>query len=181
MVRERQAHRGNRVGAAMSSRILPDRDELERRIRAGQTHAQIAEEFGVTVQSVHNRRVLDDNTNPQPSYRDQIPWAVAREHRASSVARHLRAIKKVRDGVEIPEQERRWLDNWLQKLKENNWVVGYDRRVKSGDPRAAVPSGGWFYTKRSPDDDEWPSVITLRDIDGRFRTIEEVSRKGSAS
>ena len=121
-------------------RILPDAPELARlRQREKLTYEQIATRYGVTRAAVHvalARSHLIDN--PRPRYEAEIPWEVKAEHSSAWPLVQLRRAARRARGGQLSERDDRFLDNWLQKLREQDAVVAYH------------PDRGFYYTRRRP-------------------------------
>lgn len=132
-------------------RILPDPHEL-RELKKRYTYAQIGEMYGVDAQSVY-QRIRADNPNvpkERPRYDDLIPWRIAKPHWYAMPVTMLRLYGRRRAGVELTDKDNRRLDAWLDRMKEADLVVDYDR---DQEPNPASPvSGGWRYVRRQPED-----------------------------
>ena len=124
-------------------RLLPDKDELLRMVRAGMTQQEIADEtFRRTGQRVTRAAVsaaLSRAGVPpmRNRYPELLPWRVRVEHDSHYALRMLRAEARQRRGEELPHQEESRLETWKNTLRKNNVVVHYD-------PDAP---GGFFYVK----------------------------------
>lgn len=117
-------------------RLLPPTDQLERLVKAGLTHSEIAdwiyENTGVrvsrsTVSSALSRAGLTVAGN---RFRDELPWKVRADHLTQYPARMLRLLGRVRSGIELTEEEQERLDAWLDALEEKDLVVAYAPEYK---------------------------------------------------
>lgn len=124
-------------------RLLPEKDELLRMVRAGLTQQEIADEtFRRTGQRVTRAAVsaalARAGAPPMRNrYPELLPWRVKIQHDAHYALRMLRAEARQRRGEELPHAETSRLETWKETLRRNQVVVHYD-------PDAP---GGFFYVK----------------------------------
>lgn len=132
-------------------RRLPDITMLRRLRNNGWRLKEIASEYGVTEAAVWKALERAGETEPIPTYKDLIPWDVAKEHRTTAVMERFRSITRQRRGIPLEPAEERLLARWLDGLEENGVVVDYH---PDAPPNAASRKGGFFYAPREPSD-EW--------------------------
>lgn len=115
----------------MPARILPSQSELEKMLRSGMTHAEIAQavsrETGhpvrrSTVSAAIHRAGL---SGAAKRYTEEIPWTVREEHLTHYAARMLRTLGRRRAGINNSEEMDARLDAWLKLLEDNHSVVTY--------------------------------------------------------
>lgn len=110
-------------------RSLPDPEVLTRLLlRHGD--AWVAQQYGVTKQAVSNaKKEWNIDVNRRISYKAFIPWRVKAEHCNTYIHRMLRLNARVQMDQPITPREQSELDGFLEELKENDWVVNYDRDI----------------------------------------------------
>lgn len=122
----------------MPARILPDRSELEKMLRSGMTHAEIAEavsrETGHPVRrstvsaAIHRAGI----SSPAKKYPEEIPWTVKEQHLSHYAPRMLRVLGRRRKGIRNSEEMDARLDAWLELLKKEHSVVAYIPETEQG-------------------------------------------------
>ena len=122
----------------MPARILPDRSELEKMLRSGMTHAEIAEavsrETGHPVRrstvsaAIHRAGI----SSPAKKYPEEIPWTVREQHLTHYAARMLRTLGRRRAGITNSEEMDQRLDARLALLERNHSVVAYIPELPEG-------------------------------------------------
>lgn len=131
-------------------RKLPDTATLRRLRTQGWTQRQIAEEYGVSDGAVWKALMRAGYTEPQPTYKNVIPWEIAEPHKAVAIMERFRSIVKQKKGVALRPDEEYQLNRWLHDLKANNLVVAYH---PDAPPNTASTKGGFYYVPKSPEDD----------------------------
>ena len=119
---------GEGAGRPGPKATLPEKDVLERMVRAGLTHKQIANQFGVTRQAV-GKRIGADPTDGQlyGQFSQHMPWpAVTAVHQRTYIYRSLQDLIRRQLGMPMPEGNARSLDTFLGELDARGVVVGYD-------------------------------------------------------
>jgi hypothetical protein len=138
----------------MPAKILPDRSELERMLRDGLTHAEIAEavsrETGhrirrSTVSAAVHRAGL---SAPAKKYPEEIPWTVREHHLTHYAARMLRTLGRRRAGITNSKEMDARLNSWLSMLHESHAVVTYIPETDEG----------WFYVDGEPNEKGIPII-----------------------
>lgn len=123
---------------------IPDRMELERWLRAGETNAEVIARYreqGIDITSAgiamfrrrHGLEMMRD-------VRTLIAWPVAKQHRALYPARMLRFEQRRRGGRPLDARQEGYLDAWIEKLTTDDLVVHYE----------AETDIGWHYVPRRP-------------------------------
>lgn len=142
----------------MPSKVLPEKSQLERMLRSGMTHKEIAEavtrETGhpvrrSTVSAAIHRAGL---SSPAKKYDEEIPWTVREEHLTHYAARMLRTLGRRRAGTQNSEEMDQRLDRWLKQLREAHAVVAYV-------PETAE---GFFYVDGEPNEKGIPITQELQ-------------------
>jgi hypothetical protein len=151
---------------------LPDNDTLLQLLNQNWTYQQIADRYGVTTQAVFlAARRIPGATQPRPTYKEELPWALAKEHHHARPAAYLRSLGRRRANVAagrpvnegLTEKKANALDRWLEGLERDGQVVIYDRRIP---PNPASSSGGFAYVPRLPSDNpELPVRPPVIDLD----------------
>lgn len=138
----------------VAHRLIPDKSTLEHWVRDEHlTHAQIAQRIYATTghmvarSSVSSALSKHGLTNPTPRYNEEVPWRVANEHLKEYPVRMLRTLGRKRAGLELPDGDEERLASWLDRLRQDDFVVAYD------------PEGGFVYTAREAGD---PVDIPIR-------------------
>lgn len=132
-------------------RKLPDSTTL-RRLRAnGWTQKEIADTYGASESAVWKALQRSGGYGqPEPTYKDILPWDLANEHKATAIMERFRSIVKQKKGAELRPEEEHLLNRWLKDLSDNNLVVAYH---PDAPPNSASSKGGFYYTEREPGDD----------------------------
>lgn len=113
-------------------KYTPDKTTFQQWLAEGLTHQQMAdrvyEQTGhrVTRAAVTVALMSYGLTSTKPRYKDTIPWRVKVEHAKTYPIRMLRLLGKRRAGVELPEDDDRLLDGWLEHLDREGLIVAYD-------------------------------------------------------
>lgn len=112
--------------------VTPDKNTLERYLEEGLTHQQIAD----IVNRQHGSRIGRTAIaaavmkyglgTPRPRYEDELPWKVKDEHGNAYQAVMLRLLGRKRHKRKMSAKEEDALDSWLEGLKKNSCIVGYD-------------------------------------------------------
>lgn len=115
----------------MVARVLPEKSELEKMLRSGMTHQQIAdavaEQTGYPVSrstvsaAIHRAGLSDANRR----YTNEIPWRVRTKHLNHYAVRMLRLLGRRRAGLDMSPDMVTRLENWLDMLRETHSVVTY--------------------------------------------------------
>lgn len=130
-------------------RKLPDSATLRRLRAQGWTQRRIAEKFEVTDGAVWKALMRAGYTEPQPTYKDVIPWEIDEAHKATAIMERFRSIVKQKKGVPLRPDEEYQLNRWLHDLKANNLVVAYH---PDAPPNTASTKGGFYYVPKMPED-----------------------------
>jgi IS30 family transposase len=140
------------------ARILPDRSELEKMLRSGMTHAEIAREVSratghpvkrSTVSAAIHRAGI---SQPAKKYPEEIPWTVREEHLTHYAARMLRTLGRRRKGIANSAEMDARLDAWLELLSSNHSVVAYVPETPQG----------FFYVDGEPNELGIPIITDLK-------------------
>jgi len=113
-------------------KYTPDATTFRQWLAEGLTHQQMAdrvyEQTGhrVTRAAVTVALMGYGLTSTKPRYKETIPWRVKVEHAKTYPIRMLRLLGKRRAGVDIPEDDERLLDTWLDHLATEELIVAYD-------------------------------------------------------
>ena len=119
-------------------KILPDRAELERLVRSGMTHREIAEMVArqtgqpvrrSTVSAAIHRAGL---SSPAKKYAEEIPWRLKERHQTHYAARMLRLLGRRRAGLSNASEMDQRLDSWLAQLADAHAVVTYLPTTEDG-------------------------------------------------
>ncbi|MFJ5997580.1 hypothetical protein [Streptomyces sp. NPDC092370] len=122
------------------------------------TYEQIGEMYGVTKGAVYLQLRDAKISKARPDHSKYIPWTVKTEHAQARPNSMLRLYSRREQKDPIPAVKARMLDKWLNELKEADVVVCYHRDMV---PNPASPVGGWYYSKRRPEDGD--SIIRVED------------------
>lgn len=139
---------------------LPPPSELKRLLADGNTAADLAERFGVAVQSIYNKSSTA-RIERELAVRDInqfMPWPLARpDHQRSDTAVHLRLVHSLRanDNV-MPATVRRRAEAWAQDLEYNDFVISYHPDTPSSRFES---KGGFFIRPRRAGDS--PGLMQL--------------------
>lgn len=131
-----------------------DPQEMIRRKRAGETHAQIAKAAGLTVSGVQQALQSAGYTKPYTSHREALPWKVKKEHAAVIVAKNLRVLSHLAQGNRLHkvETQHQWLANtainWANEILDANQDVDYD---PDAPPSEFSSKGGFFLKEADPE------------------------------
>jgi len=123
-----------------NAQVVPNKTELRAYLSQGLTQQQIVDAWkrdsGVTVSRSAIAMAIEryglKSAHPRARYEELLPWRVAIEHRERTDARMLRLEGRRRAGQKLGEKEERWLDGWLEQLREQNAVIHYDRDTEQG-------------------------------------------------
>lgn len=146
----------------MPARILPAMSELERMLRSGMTHAEIAEAVSrstgrqvrrSTVSAAIHRAGI---SSPAKKYPEEIPWTVKEKHLTHYAARMLRILGRRNKGIRNSEEMDAKLDSWLELLKREHSVVVYVPETEAG----------FFYIDGDFNEKGIPIIAEL-DLEGR--------------
>lgn len=139
---------------------LPSPAELKRLLADGNTAADLAEQFGVSVQSIYNKSSTA-RVKREFAVRDSnqfMPWPLVRpDHQRSDTAIHLRLAHSLSadDGV-MPIIVRRKAESWVKDLEYNDFVISYHPDAPS---TRFEPKGGFFIRPRRAGDS--PGIMQL--------------------
>lgn len=131
-------------------RKLPDSTTLLRLRRQGFTQKEIAETYGASESAVWKALMRAGFIEPTITYKDILPWDIAKEHKATAIMERFRSIVKQRKKATLRPDEQIMLDNWLADLEANNLVVNYHPEAPAN---SASSKGGFYYVPRTPEDD----------------------------
>ncbi|MBK3559331.1 hypothetical protein JHN55_22960 [Streptomyces sp. MBT56] len=113
------------------------------------TYEEIGNLYGVTKGAVYLQLRDAKISKSRPDHSKYIPWTVRAEHAQARPNGMLRLYSRRAQGEELPAVKARMLDKWLAEIKAANVVVCYHREMV---PNPASPAGGWYYSKRRPED-----------------------------
>ena len=130
--------------------IVPDETQMRRYVERGLTQQQIADQYEKDTGIRCSRAAIGmalarydmTTSRPRPRHTDLLPWEVRQEHRMMNDARMLRFEARRRAGMELREKDRKALEGWLLRLKEQNAVVHYEPDTDKG----------WWWVPREPQD-----------------------------
>ncbi|MEU9058975.1 hypothetical protein AB0D13_08900 [Streptomyces sp. NPDC048430] len=122
------------------------------------TYEEIGELYGVTKGAVYLQLRDAKISSVRPDHSKFIPWTVKTEHAQARPNGMLRLYSRREQGDTLPAVKARMLDKWLGEIKAANVVVCYHREMA---PNPASPTGGWYYSKRRPEDGD--SLIRIDD------------------
>ena len=141
--------------------LVPDKTTMERWLREGLTHVQMAErheaETGIKVTraTISGALVRYGLAETKPRYVDQLPWRVHDNHQTHYAARMLRLYGRNEQdpaSLNIPEAKR--LISWLAMLEREEAIVGYDPDSRDG----------FHYIDKALKDNELPAPIRRKRI-----------------
>jgi len=139
----------------MPRKLTPSKQDLERYVREGMTHEQIAAEHEKqtgarvarsSISAAIHRYGLSEHKH---RYTAEVPWRLRGKDAKAYPIRMLRLLGKRRLGEPLEDGEAKRLDSWLRTLREENAVVAWDP-----DANPSV-----FYVEREKDD---PVDIPIR-------------------
>jgi hypothetical protein len=130
-------------------RQLPSSDVLRALRQKGKTYEEIAEMYGVTKGAVYWQLRDAGLAKTRPDHSKFIPWKIKGDHAHAKPATMLRLHSRREQGDTIPPVKARMLDKWLAELKAADVVVCYRRDMP---PNPASYTGGFYYSKRRPQD-----------------------------
>lgn len=131
-------------------RKLPDSTTLRRLRAQGFTQKELAETYGASESAVWKAMQRAGYIKPATTYRDILPWEIAKEHKATAVMERFRSIVKQKKGAPLRQDEQVLLDRWLKDLDENGLVVNYHPAAPAN---SASLKGGFYYVPKTADDD----------------------------
>jgi hypothetical protein len=149
-------------------RSLPSSDVLRKLRSQGKTYEEIGDMYGVTKGAVYWQLQEAGLTKVRPDHSAYIPWKLKTEHAHAKPATMLRLYSRRMQEDPIPAVKARQLDKWLAEIKKANVVVCYNRACP---PNPASPTGGFYYSKRRPEDGN--NLIREKD-EGNTGTIPKV-------
>ena len=133
-------------------RKLPDTATLRRLRSQGWTQKQIAETYGASESAVWKALQRAGYINPQPTYKDILPWDIAEAHKATAIMERFRSIVKQTKGAPLRPDEEQLLQRWLRDLEANELVVAYHPEAPAN---SASSKGGFYYVPKDAAQDEW--------------------------
>lgn len=113
-------------------KYTPDKTTFQQWLAEGLTHQQMADRVymqtgrRITRAAITVALMSYGLTSTKPRYKETIPWRVKVEHAKTYPIRMLRLLGKRRAGVELPEDDERLLDTWLEHLSNEHLIVAYD-------------------------------------------------------
>jgi hypothetical protein len=116
----------------------------------GKTYEEIGDMYGVTKGAVYWQLQEAGLTRSRPDHSKYLPWKIKSEHAHAKPATMLRLHSRREQGDTIPPVKARMVDKWLAELKAADVVVCY-RRDMPPNP-ASSATGGFYYSKRRPED-----------------------------
>lgn len=139
---------------------LPSPAELKRLLADGNTAADLAEQFGVSVQSIYNKSSTA-RIERELAVRDInqfMPWPLVRpDHQRSDTAVHLRLAHSLgADDDVMPAIVRRKAEAWVEDLEYNDFVISYHPDTPSSRFES---KGGFFIRPRRAGDS--PGLMQL--------------------
>lgn len=114
----------------MAERII-EKEALRRWLDDGLNRKQIVEEIKKTKGKTVTPQAVSTAMNRwgfQPlrnRHSELIPWVVKTEHLELTMVTLLRKISRRRKGLPNPARIEVWVDNWLDRLAEQDAVIGY--------------------------------------------------------
>ena len=132
--------------------IVPDPTQMRRYLEQGLSQAGIVDKYeedtGIRVSRSAIAMAIGryglKSSRPRPRYTDTVPWHVLPEHRNHNDARMLRLEGRRREGLPLSEKELRWLEQFIDLLRERNAVIDYNPKTKKGF---------WWVPREEGDDD----------------------------
>lgn len=120
--------------------IVPNPNQMRRFLDQGLTQAQIVTAWEEVSGNRCSRSAIGmaisrydlKSSHPKPRNTDLLPWRLQPEHRDHWDARMLRLEGRRRRGDALSDEQLRWLEQWLDKLREQEAVVTYEPRSKKG-------------------------------------------------
>lgn len=137
-------------------RVPPPRHRLEWYVRLGLTQEQMVLRYLYETGFLYARPSFVnwlkevEGHRSRPTYYDQLPWTVRKEHRMHWDARMLRLVGRRAQGAEMSSDEARWLRDWEQKLFQADAVVHYEPDTEEGFHWVERGAGDHLHT-RPPD------------------------------
>jgi hypothetical protein len=138
------------------------------------TYEEIAFLYGVTKGAVYWQLQDAGLTKVRPDHSKYIPWKIKTEHQHTKPVTMLRLHSRREQGDEIPAVKARMLDKWLAEIREADVVVCYDRTMP---PNPASTTGGFYYSKRRPEDGD--SIVRVGNGDSTGTIPRIVDPSGS--
>jgi len=142
-------------------RIIPSDRELQKLVKAGNTHQQIANivsnNTGVpiarsSISAALSRAGMTDRIR----YDDVIPWTPIKiEHNMHYALTMLRLLARRKNGDGLDDEKNLRLDSWVDKMNDNRAVVVYVPESESG----------FHYVARDKSD-ERDSLVSMRTPEG---------------
>lgn len=140
--------------------LVPDKNTLVRLRDEGYTHEAIAnwvyDNTGqrvtrTAISAAFQRHGLSKEGN---RYKDAIPWRVKVLHAKAYPVRMLRLMGRQIQGGELNSVEESSLERWLESMKENSTIVGYD-------PESDL---GFYYIDKKFKDNKSPYPVRRKTI-----------------
>jgi hypothetical protein len=151
-------------------RQLPSSDVLRKLRAQGKTYEEIGDMYGVTKGAVYWQLRDAGLAKARPDHSKYLPWKLKTEHAHAKPATMLRLHSRREQGDKIPDVKARMLDKWLNDIKAADVVVCYRRDMA---PNPASPTGGFYYSKRRPEDGE--NIVRVESETGTLPRIQDPS------
>lgn len=136
-----------------SQEKLPPPAELKRLLADGNTAAQIAEQYGVSLQSVYNRSSgAREKREYQVRRRNQfMPWPLMKPiHQRSMISSMLRTLHAMQEeGNIVPDAVKDRAEEWADLIECNDFVISYH---PDAPPSRWAKDGGFFFRPRREGD-----------------------------
>lgn len=108
------------------------------------SHAQIAQETGLTISGVKQAVARYGLAKPRLSHKEALPWRLAEEHSDGGVPKYLRDLSSVGQLKKIPRDQAVTAIRWAQRIVGTEKDLDYDRALP---PEESVHVRGGFYLK----------------------------------
>lgn len=112
--------------------LVPPKNVLKKWHEAGLTAQEMADltllQFGNKVSRSGIAQALSRHglTKDRRRYVETVPWKVNKLHATARPLRMLRLLGRRRQGIEMSEEDRVSLDNWLEMIRLQKVIVAYD-------------------------------------------------------
>lgn len=139
----------------------PEADDLRRWVREGLTDQEIGELVGqLTNQAPASKQAVaywrrkhgvkrDRNRAPDLDHSWVRPWRVKMEHTGDGIEHRLYDFSRRRQGRKLLPRDERLLDDFLEFLNRQGWVVDYSPETPEG----------WLFRVRDPEIDDPDNII----------------------
>lgn len=115
---------------------LPDIEVLLKLRRQGMTYDEMAEQLGCSAWAINRMFLLYTKEPRRASHKELLPWKLPPEARDSKMAKTLRNLSRMQQGLEVTPYWQSTVKRMLEYLAEENAVVVFDGEHFRYRPRA---------------------------------------------